>query len=75
VVIVCASQFLVFRQRLHRGRGVPVDLTRRERRMKEEPNPHVGRVGWFDRIIRHDTLHDPLDLTESHLIKLLRTVQ
>jgi len=43
--------------------------------MEEEPNLHVGSVGRFDGIIWHDTVHNLLDLTESHLIEPSRTVQ
>ena len=43
--------------------------------MKEEPNLHIRSVGWFDGVIRHDTLHNPLDLAESDLIELVLTIQ
>ena len=43
--------------------------------MKEEPNLHVGSLGWFDGIIWHDTLHNLLDFAEGHLIEFLRAVQ
>jgi len=43
--------------------------------MKEEPNLHVRGIGWFDGVIRYDTVHNPLNLAESDLIELVLAVQ